>query len=123
MAPGSRNARQEGLRAMNNAQKSFSESGGSPPRRVTLTRIDLVPGCTAGAGAGRDADGNEVTFAADWRPCLTIWLVHQRCGSAAVVAPQMMYPVAIVDHPVVDGREAVTFFKRIEECVAARTHM
>jgi len=83
----------------------------------------LVPGCTAGTGVGRDADGNEVTFAADWRPCLTIWLVHQRCGSAAVVAPQMMYPVAIVDHPVVDGREAVTFFKRIEECVAARTHM
>ena len=51
-------------------QKSFSESGTSPPRRLTLTRIDLVPGCTVGTGVGLDANGNEVTFAGDWRPLL-----------------------------------------------------
>jgi hypothetical protein len=25
-----------------------------------------------GTGVGRDAEGNEVTFAADWRPCLAL---------------------------------------------------
>jgi hypothetical protein len=51
-------------------QKSFSESGTSPPRRVTVTHVDLVPGCTAGTGVGLDARGNEATFAGDWRPLL-----------------------------------------------------
>ena len=57
---------------MNNQQKPFSESGTSPPIRVTLSRIDLVPGCTVGTGVGLDAEGNEVTFAADWRPALAL---------------------------------------------------
>ena len=39
---------------------------------ATLFRIDLVPGCTVGTGVGLDADGNEVTFAADWRPALAL---------------------------------------------------
>lgn len=53
-------------------QKPFSESGTSPPFHITLTRIDLVPGCTVASGAGLDADGNEVTFATDWRPALAL---------------------------------------------------
>ena len=57
---------------MHNIQKPFSESGTSPPRRVTLSRIDLVPGCTVATGVGLDVDGNEVTFAADWRPALAL---------------------------------------------------
>jgi hypothetical protein len=71
MAQG-RDSRQKGIRTMSNAQKSFSESGSSPPRRVTLTRIRLVTGCTVGTGVGLDPEGNEVTFAADWRPCLVL---------------------------------------------------
>ena len=57
---------------MIDTQKPFSESGSSPPLRLTLTSIDLVPGCTVGTGVGLDARGNEVTFAADWRPCLAL---------------------------------------------------
>ena len=52
--------------------KPFSESGTSPPRRVTLIRVHLFPGRTVGIGVGRDAEGNEVTFAADWRPTLVL---------------------------------------------------
>ena len=57
---------------MHDIQKPHSESGSSPPLHVTLSRIDLVPGCTVGTGVGLDAEGNEVTFAADWRPCLAL---------------------------------------------------
>ena len=57
---------------MHNIHKPFSESGTSPPRRVTLSRIDLVPGCTIATGVGLDADGNELAFAVDWRPALAI---------------------------------------------------
>ena len=39
-------------------------------RRLRLTRIDLVPGCTTGVGVGLESTGNEVTFTADWRTCL-----------------------------------------------------
>jgi len=53
---------------VSNQQKPFTESGTSPPRRVTLSRIDLVPGCTVATGVGHDAEGNEITFAADRRP-------------------------------------------------------
>ena len=53
-------------------QKPFAESGTSPPLRITLSRIDLVPGCTIGTGVGLDAEGNEVTFSAGWRPLLQI---------------------------------------------------
>ncbi len=55
---------------MSNPQKPFSESGTSPPLAVTVHRIALVPGCTVGTGVGLDADGNEITFAGDWRPLL-----------------------------------------------------
>ena len=57
---------------MSNNQKPFSESGNSPPRRVELTDVHVVPGCTIGAGFGLDTEGNEVTFAADWRSCLAL---------------------------------------------------
>lgn len=55
-----------------NPQKPFAESGTSPPLRVTVTRIDLVPGCTVATGVGHDADGNEITFGADWRRALAL---------------------------------------------------
>jgi hypothetical protein len=55
-----------------NSQKPFAESGTSPPLRVTVTRIDLVPGCTTATALGIDADGHEVTFPADWRPALAL---------------------------------------------------
>jgi hypothetical protein len=51
---------------------AYKTTGSSPPTQITLTRIDLVPGCTIGTGVGLDAEGNEVTFAADWRPCLAL---------------------------------------------------
>jgi hypothetical protein len=57
---------------MHDAQKLFTESGSSPPRRVTLTRITLTPSCTVGTGVGLDAQGNKAAFAADWRPCLAL---------------------------------------------------
>jgi hypothetical protein len=57
---------------MHDGQRPFTESGTSPPRRVTLSRIDIVPGCTVATGVGLDAEGNEVTFAADWRPALML---------------------------------------------------
>jgi hypothetical protein len=53
-------------------QKPFAESGTSPPLRVTLSRLDLVPGCTVATGVGLDADGNEVTFGCDWRPAVAL---------------------------------------------------
>jgi hypothetical protein len=53
-------------------QNPFSESGSSPPRRVLVTRVYLVPGSTVGTVVGLAPDGSEVTFAADWRPCLAL---------------------------------------------------
>ena len=49
---------------------AYRTTGNSPPRRVTLTHVDLIPGCTVGQGVGLDPDGNEVTFAGDWRALL-----------------------------------------------------
>ena len=46
---------------------AYCTSGGSPPRRITLTRITLVPGSTIAHGRGTDEDGAEVSFAGDWR--------------------------------------------------------
>jgi len=57
---------------MHNTQKQFSESGTSPPRRASLIRVNLVPGCTVATGIGLDDDGNEVSFATDWRPALAL---------------------------------------------------
>jgi hypothetical protein len=65
-------------------QKPFSESGTSPPLVVTLIGIDLVPGCTVGTGVGLDTDGNEVSFAADWRPCLALAEALKSCGAVEV---------------------------------------
>ncbi len=57
---------------MSDPQKAHSESGTSPPLRVTVTRVDVVPGSTVATGVGLDRDGREVTFAADWRPALAL---------------------------------------------------
>jgi hypothetical protein len=48
-------------------QKAFTESGTSPPLRVTLKHVQM-PGSTVGIGVGHDAEGNAITFAGDWRP-------------------------------------------------------
>jgi hypothetical protein len=45
---------------------AYETSGSSPPRRATLTHVDLVPGHMVGMGRGRDAEGAEVTFLGDW---------------------------------------------------------
>jgi hypothetical protein len=63
-------------------EKPFAESGTSPPVRVTVTRIDLVPGCTTATAFGRDSEGREVTFPADWRPALALAVALQ--GGLAV---------------------------------------
>lgn len=57
---------------MQQPQKPFSESGTSPPLRVIVQRIDLIPSCTVGTCTGLDPEGNEVTFVGDWRPLLQI---------------------------------------------------
>lgn len=47
---------------------AYKTTGSSPPLRITLTRVRLVPGCTIAYGYGVDGDGAEVTFVGDWRP-------------------------------------------------------
>lgn len=53
-------------------QKPFSESGTSPPLRVSVTEMDLTPGSTVGVGQGTDPEGRELSFGADWRCALAI---------------------------------------------------
>ena len=57
---------------MHQAQKPFSESGTSPPRRVSVTQVQIMPGCTVTLGEGLDECGRAVSFAGDWRPMLAI---------------------------------------------------
>jgi len=57
---------------MQDSQSPLSESGTSPPRRLSLVHVKVVPGRTAATGVGLDADGNEVSFAADWRHALVL---------------------------------------------------
>ncbi len=57
---------------MQQAQKPFSESGTSPPRRVSITDVQITPGCTVALGEGLDECGRAVSFAGDWRPMLAI---------------------------------------------------
>jgi len=47
---------------------AYCTSGGSPPIRLTLTHVSLVPGSTIAHGRGTAEDGAEVSFAGDWRP-------------------------------------------------------
>lgn len=65
-------------------QKPSSESGSSPPRRLTLTHVDLVPGGTVGTGVGLDAQGDEVSFAGGWSPLLQCALASQSGGTIEV---------------------------------------
>jgi hypothetical protein len=58
--------------AMPNPQKPFAESGTSPPFRVTVTHVQITPGCTVALGKGIDECGRAVSFAGDWRPMLAI---------------------------------------------------
>lgn len=57
---------------MSNPQKSFSESGSSPPFIATVLRVDLTPGSSVGIGYATDSEGREFAFAGDWRPMLLI---------------------------------------------------
>lgn len=57
---------------MPNPQKPFAESGTSPPLHVTVTRVQIKPGCTVALGEGIDDCGRVVSFAGDWRPMLAI---------------------------------------------------
>src|SRR5262252_8366390 len=44
----------------------------SPPLRVTLTHVQMMPGCTVALGEGLDSCGRAVSFAGDWRPMLAL---------------------------------------------------
>ncbi len=57
---------------MQQPQKPFSESGSSPPQSVTVTTIQITPGCTVALGEGLDECGRAVSFAGDWRPMRAI---------------------------------------------------
>lgn len=57
---------------MQQPQKPFTESGSSPPLRVSLTNVQLMPGSTVALGEGIDERGRVVSFAGDWRPMLAI---------------------------------------------------
>ena len=57
---------------MQNPQKPFTESGSSPPVPVTVTTVQVTPGCRIGRGEAFDHDGRAVSFVADWRQMLLI---------------------------------------------------
>jgi hypothetical protein len=57
---------------MSTPQKSFSESGSSPPVFAKITKVDIIPGSSVGIGYAVDAEGVAFTFAGDWRPLLAI---------------------------------------------------
>lgn len=57
---------------MQNPQKPFSESGTSPPRRLTLRGIRWNPGCTIAFAWGDDESGRGVLFAGDFRTMLRL---------------------------------------------------
>ena len=57
---------------MCNPQKSFSESGSSPPIVVHVTKVDITPSSYVGIGHATDTEGRVFTFAGDWRPMLLI---------------------------------------------------
>lgn len=52
-------------------QKPFSESGTSPPRPVTVTRVE-TPGVAVGIGRAVGPDGREIPFLADLRTLLVL---------------------------------------------------
>ena len=52
---------------MQRLQKSFSESGSSPPTTSTNLRFDLTPGNTAGIGHTIVPNGREFSFGDDWQ--------------------------------------------------------
>jgi hypothetical protein len=57
---------------MQNPQKPFSESGTSPPRRLTLRGIRWNPGCTFVFAWGDDDSGRGVLFSGDFRTMLSL---------------------------------------------------
>jgi hypothetical protein len=59
-------------RTMHDTQKLFGESGSSPPHRLTLTHVQIMPGCTVALGEGLDERGRAVSFAGDRRPMLAL---------------------------------------------------
>ena len=63
---------------MQQPQKPFSESGSSPPLRITVIRMEVTPGSTIGVGYGTDPDGRELSFGADWRCALAIYEALER---------------------------------------------
>jgi hypothetical protein len=58
---------------MHDAQKSFSESGSSPPTiRAKVTSVQITLGSTISTGRALAADGSPIVFAGDWRAMLQI---------------------------------------------------
>ena len=52
---------------MSTPEKPFSESGSSPPVRVLVTSVSVVPGCPVALGLGTDKAGRAIPFEGDWR--------------------------------------------------------
>ena len=46
---------------------AYKTTGSSPPCRITLTDVLIMPGCTIALGEGMDQCGRVVCFAGDWR--------------------------------------------------------
>ncbi len=57
---------------MQNPQKPFSESGTSPPRRLTLQGVRWAPACTFAFAWGCDDKGRSLIFSSDWRTMLRL---------------------------------------------------
>ncbi|MGH7730869.1 MAG: hypothetical protein ACRENJ_06410, partial [Candidatus Eiseniibacteriota bacterium] len=51
---------------------AYKTSGSSPPTSLTVTHVQVTPGCTVALGEGLDECGRAVSFAGDWRPMLAI---------------------------------------------------
>jgi hypothetical protein len=51
---------------------TYKTTGTSPPLRVTVTHVQITPGCTVALGEGLDECGRALSFAGDWRPMLAI---------------------------------------------------
>ncbi len=57
---------------MQQQQKPFSESGTSPPRRLTLQGVRWAPARTFVFGWGSDDKGHSTLFSSDWRTMLRL---------------------------------------------------
>jgi hypothetical protein len=51
---------------------AYKTTGTSPPRRLTLSGVRCIPGCTVAYGWGDDESGRGVLFSGDFRTMLRL---------------------------------------------------